>query len=282
MFDNYCSELVKHFQSLVSSVGMNYKLNITKREHLWHEFQLSRVNGKLLLLWKEMTTKLGVVIDDPLLEQCLYQELFEVCLKEHFIVTESSSPKCDSEIILPADELNVMRYVCGFVARHLLQVYEKRSGIVYDQYTTCLSEMAVDGEGSDVLSYTRKWMEMVNRGGLFPINENSFHLFIEIEKCVRIYLPEHLKKSKSGNDSFKDNVHNKIIKNENVQFYWTLLSQDIERPDDSLLLLTDIVTLWVTIRGYSIVAAWMEVYKDTEKTNIMKSTGLRKSLCGTS
>ena len=104
-------------------------------------------------------------------------------------------------------------------------------------------------------------MEMVNRGGLFPINDNSFHLFIEIEKCVRIYLPEHLKKSKS----FKDSVHNKIIKNENVQFYWTLLSQDIERPDESLLLLTDIVTLWVTIRGYSIVAAWMEVYKTLKK-----------------
>ena len=195
-----------------------------------------------------MTTKLGVVIDDPLLEQCLYQELFEVCLKEHFIVRESSSRNSDSEIILSSDELNVMRYVGGFVARQLLQIYEKRSSIVYDQYTTCLSEMAVNGEGSDVLSYTRKWMEMVNRGGLFPINDNSFHLFIE--KCVRIYLPEHLKKSKSGNDSFKDSVHNKIIKNENVQFYWTLLSQDIERPDESLLLLTDIVTLWVTIRGY--------------------------------
>ena len=81
-----------------------------------------------------------------------------------------------------------------------------------------------------------------------------------------LYLPEHLKKSKSGNDSFKDSVHNK---NENVQFYWTLLSQDIERPDDSLLLLTDIVTLWVTIRGYSIVAAWMEVYKDTEKNQTL-------------
>ena len=71
-----------------------------------------------------MTTKLGVVIDDPLLEQCLYQELFEVCLKEHFIVRESSSRNSDSEIILSSDELNVMRYVCGFVARHLLQVYE--------------------------------------------------------------------------------------------------------------------------------------------------------------
>ena len=44
-------------------------------------------------------------------------------------------------------------------------------------------------------------MEMVNRGGIFPINDNSFHLFIEIEKFVRIYLPEYLKKSKPGNDS---------------------------------------------------------------------------------
>ena len=130
----------------------------------------------------------------------------------------------------------------------------KKVTIRYDQYTTCLSEMAVDGEGSDVLSYTRKWMEMVNRGGLFPINDNSFHLFIEIEKCVRIYLPEHLKKSKSGNYSFKDSVHNKIIKNENVQLYWTLLSQDIERPEESLLLLTDIVTLWVTIRSVHWIA----------------------------
>ena len=60
---------VNHFQSLVSSVGINYKLNSPKRKHLWHEFQLSRENGKLLFLWKEMTTKLRVVIDDPLLEQ---------------------------------------------------------------------------------------------------------------------------------------------------------------------------------------------------------------------
>ena len=27
---------------------------------------------------------------------------------------------------------------------------------MYDQYTTCLSEMAVDGEGSDVLSYNKE------------------------------------------------------------------------------------------------------------------------------
>ena len=72
----------------------------------------------------------------------------------------------------------------------------------------------------------------------------------------------------------------KIIQSEDVQFYWTLLSQDIDDPDDSLHLLTEIVKLM--IRGYSMVATWMEVYKGTEKVNIQKSTGLCKSISGTS
>ena len=46
--------------------------------------------------------------------------------------------------------------------------------------------------------------------------------------------------------------------------------------------LTEIINLWVTIRGYSIAASWMEVYKGNEKKNVQKSTGLRKSISGTS
>ena len=44
--------------------------------------------------------------------------------------------------------------------------------------------MAVEGE--DFLGYTRKWFDHVNRGGLFPLNEKAFALFIEIEKCVQL------------------------------------------------------------------------------------------------
>ena len=49
---------------------------------------------------------------------------------------------------------------------------------------------------------------------------------------------------------------------------------------DEQLVLQDIVKLWVTIRGYSMVATWMEAYKQNEKANLQKSTGLRKSLSG--
>lgn len=49
-----------------------------------------------------MTKKLGVAIDDPLLEQSLYQELFEVCLKELVPVVIMK---------VTSDELNVIMLV---------------------------------------------------------------------------------------------------------------------------------------------------------------------------
>ena len=178
-----------------------------------------------------------------------------------------------------------MRYVGGYVARKLLLRYEKMFGDVYNQYITCLGEMAVagEGEGDSLLSYTTKWMDTVNRGGLYPLNDETFHLFIEIEKCVQTYLPKYLAQSKtSDKELYIRNIHDKILENEDVQFHWTLLSQDIESAEDSHCLLSEVVKLFVTVRGFAIVGSWMEIYKSKEKINTQKSTGLRKSLSGQS
>ncbi|SMN02542.1 hypothetical protein SPONN_1264 [uncultured Candidatus Thioglobus sp.] len=234
-------------------------------------------------MWKEMAQKMGVKIDDPLLEQSVYQEMFEICVRDYFSTTSTSVPTTttDSFTNISADELNVMRYVSGYVARSLLRRYEARTGDVYSQYVTCLGEMAVEGEGEDLLTYTKKWIEQINRGGLFPINDETFHLFIEIEKSVREYLPKYLcKYSTNDRTFFTKNVHDKVIEQDDVQFHWTLLSQDIDSPERSQILLGEVFKLWVTIRGFSMVASWVEMYKITEKTNTQKSTGLRKSLSG--
>lgn len=80
---------------------------------------------------------------------------------------------------------------------------------------------------------------------------------------------------------FFETIHTKVIENEDVQFHWTLLSQDIENAEDSIVLLQDIIKLYITVRGFSMVESWNEVYKNKEQTNTQKSTGLRKSLSGT-
>ena len=71
--------------------------------------------------------------------------------------------------------------------------------------------MAVEGEGDDVLTYTRKWFNQVNRGGLFPLNDNTFTLFIEIEKSVRVVLPKHVIQGDSDKDTFKKSVLDVIL-----------------------------------------------------------------------
>ena len=72
-------------------------------------------------------------------------------------------------------------------------------------------------DDDDLFSYTKVWFEKINRGGLFPINEQTFHFFISVEEQVCILLPLHITK----NDSSKDIkcVITDILKDENVQFY---------------------------------------------------------------
>ena len=73
-------------------------------------------------------------------------------------------------------------------------------------------------------------------------------------------------------------VVKRIMHNEAVEWNWTLLSQCIDAESDAIELLEAIVTLWVTVRGFSITATWMEVYKSTTKKTNVKNPGLRKGL----
>ncbi len=78
---------------------------------------------------------------------------------------------------------------------------------------------------------------------------------MQVELCVRTFLPHHVLTRPTDKEAFKRNVHNKISEDDDVQFYWTLLSQDIDEPKDAELLLEEIIRLWVTVRGYSIAGS---------------------------
>ena len=133
-------------------------------------------------------------------------------------------------------------------------------------------------ENVDFLAYTREWMDKVNRGGLFPLNDATYQFFISIEKEVRVLLPTYMAKSADSQEAFKELVIEQIAQSEDVQWNWTLISQCIDVEKDAIELLRDIITLWVTVRGFSITATWMEVYKKEAKLTTKKKPGLRKGL----
>ena len=117
-------------------------------------------------------------------------------------------------------------------------------------------------------------MEKVNRGGLFPLNNITFQLFVAIETITRGILPSHLC---STDKSLRD-IIDVIGSDEDVQWYWIVVSQSIESLEDAEWLLKENIKLFVTIRGFSMAANWMEVYKVEAKKSTKKSTGLRKQL----
>ena len=69
-----------------------------------------------------------------------------------------------------------------------------------------------------------------------------------------------------------------ILEDIDVQFYWTLISQDIENEEDAIELLTEICELWVTVRGFSMASAWLKEYKECKRTKVAKKRGLRTDL----
>ena len=179
-----------------------------------------------------------------------------------FAQTKSSTAVPSPTVEMSTDELNTVPYAAGYVPHALLRKYEKRKGNKYEMFIECLQDMAVASEDNDFLEYTKKWFSQVNQGGLFPLNHITYQLFIEIEKQVKKTLPGHaINKSSPPTDTFKEEVIKKIVDHDDVQWHWTLISQCIDSEEHAVELLQEIVFLWVTIRGFSLTATWMELYK---------------------
>ena len=105
----------------------------------------------------------------------------------------------------------------------------------------------------------------------------TYLLFREIEDNIRDKLKCQLQPSSSNRQS-KEEIISSAIDDENIQFYWMLLSTDIDDEQDSITLLRELIELWLTIRGHSIAGQWLEVYKNSQSKTTKKSKSLRKTL----
>ncbi len=198
MFDKFCSLLENEIESIFLSVPKRIRSHTVKRTQLWSAFHVK--TEEMSKLWINELKLKESSSEGPHVNffiQSINQSLFGEKLKR-FMAQECPLPvKGESNDQLPKltkDELNAMQYVGGYVPHKLLKKYEKRSGTKYSQFIECLGNMAVVNEESsqDLLSYTKCWMEKVNRGALFPLNDRSFCLFVEMEKITKSVLPTYV------------------------------------------------------------------------------------------
>ena len=105
-------------------------------------------------------------------------------------------------------------------------------------------------------------MRSIDRGGLKYVSDMTY-----MEQEVR----KHLQISKVSQGPQRETIEQQIKKNTDVHFYRCIVSAEWEDTTSSTLL-DMIVTLWVTIRGFSGESGWLEKCKQMNKTIVQKST----------
>ena len=272
-FDSFASSLMKMlekcFFSCVTEDACRSKY--VQREKVWAAFHQLRLQ-EAAKLWQDLFCH-GFPRLSPIVYQQVNQKLFSDLINCHL------SAKIDnSSVVVPAltsDEENIIRYAAGYVPFKLLNQYEKNlASESTDGIIECLTAMAVNGEESNILEYTRKWIHVVNRGGLFEVNDTTFEFFKEIEMKVRKKL---LIAFDTKNVDVRESIVDSISSDDDVQFFWTLISVDIETEAQATKVLKQIIGIWLTIRGNSIAGTWLEYYLQNKPAKKGLRTELKRA-----
>ena len=78
--------------------------------------------------------------------------------------------------------------------------------------------------------------------------------------------------------NYKQKLVTDVMSDEDVLFYWSLSSVDIVDAEEANELLHHIISLWLTIRGFSLANEWVEKHKWEHRASTVKAKSLRKGL----
>jgi len=157
----------------------------SKFERMWTGYQQLVTSESFLTLW---CTVLNSSKEDkflPLFSQVVTRKLMDEVVKVAFPMQEAGTEELQG--ILKADEEQALRYAAGYVLMKLHKKYRKQTenptAIKYVPFLLDMHEEDDKGTDSttesdlDFLQYTKLWVEKVNRGGLFSLNNDSYMLF---------------------------------------------------------------------------------------------------------
>ena len=246
---------------------------------LWPLFHTFRVRD-VPRIWKNVEHVVPD-LDAILIQKATMQYVVLLLQQMHGIQSSECSTVEDTRKrreAVTVEEENAIRYTAGYIAVKLQEAYAHKGSVAVCQ---CLVSMAAESsksetaEAASFLAYTRTWLDITNRGGLFTVSDDVYKFFLELELCMYPMLKERLGNG-SGQQS-KDDLIQTIRDDEDVLFAWSLVTTNLSE-DESQLLLTDVIQLWVTVRGFSIASRLLEDYKVAAKQMTKGKKPLRKQL----
>ena len=203
-------------------------------------------------------------------------------VKLAFPVHSSYSEDMQHNSPLKADEEQALRYTVGYAPMKLKQKYSKQTDSVEAlKYLELISHMheEEDDKDLDFLQYTKLWIDAINCGGLYRVNNDAYMLFRAMELAARRVLTVD-RINQDPSIRIKHEVRHSIMNDPSVTAHWSCLLSKCEADldlEESDSLLEEITDKWVTIRGQSFASACVEQYQLAAQ-KITQQKGLRKTL----
>ena len=120
----------------------------------------------------------------------------------------------------------------------------------------CLEEMCDDTDSD--CSASTDWTKHVNRGGLKVVNSKAYHFLLSVETRLKQFLC--VTEAPSISDGSKETLVEHISCDEDVLFFWSILSAEWEEEEERTLF-TMIIEMWITIRGFSFAKSFLEMLR---------------------
>lgn len=270
--DNFVENVGEEMISLLkNSLGTKTQTHSKRREKMWTLFYKFRTTN-LIYLWKRLLTQLGLPqkYEDPWLVQVLSRLMLNSAIK-YCLPPATLAADLGSETVT-ADEHNALRYAAGYVMHSLKKKYATTNPSV----VSWINELVDTGSDEGVTSFfqfTKLWVEKVNRGGLFLVNDSLYEVFLAME----IVLRKFLKSIASDHRLDKDRVSAIISEDNEIHFHWSMMSFDLDE-ETSQSVFSDIMKLWITIRGFAYASAIVDEYKRSSGLINKRKKALRKEL----
>ena len=255
-----------------SSVAAHSRPHL-RREHMWHQYHSLRISGTFKRNWTQFIQTSTQQPADPSFYQHVSDILFDELIKQKFPLQKKENIPKDTAIT--NEEANVICYAAGYTLRTVKKKLGTSVHRLKEEIVECIMDLLVDEVDMKEEEVAAEWVRAVDRGGLWHIKSGTFFLFCAKAEELRSYLK--VSRVKEISDGAKMGIVGAIISNADVAFYWSMLctgAGDEEKEE----LLSRIVDLWVTIRGFSFARSWMEMFKQANKRGTQRAKALRKDL----
>ena len=134
----------------------------------------------------------------------------------------------------------------------------------------CLMELC---DEDDDVSSSADWTRAIDRGGLCHVSENTYLVFNQLELLVRKFFNDTSVQDVTSDLRMK--VKDCALTDEEISFYRCMLTVDVD-DEIGAELLSMIVDLYITIRGFSFSKSFMERYKQQSKKVYSEIQGTEK------